>query len=65
MVYPRFGVETAEASENSNGRIMVPTGMEHNSSVYAIQLYNQLSFLYQRAKEHRMDSIQMKQSELE
>ena len=56
MLYPSFGVDTAEA--NSNGKIVVSHSMEHDSQIYAIQLFNQLTFLYQKAKEAKMNSFQ-------
>jgi hypothetical protein len=53
MLYPNFGVDTAEAA-TPDGRIILPPGTNADSQVFAIQLYNQLSFLYQRSKEMRM-----------
>lgn len=44
MVCPKFGLETGEAS-NGN-KIQVVRDLQHHTPVLAIQLYNQVCYLY-------------------
>lgn len=39
MLYPSFGVDTAEAA-TPDGRIILPPGTNADSQIFAIQLYN-------------------------
>lgn len=63
MIYPHFGAETGESSPD--GRITVSARIQHDSNIMAIQLYNQVCFLYQKAKELKLESLNLQSEKME
>ena len=55
IICPKFGIETGEAS--SNNRIEVSPELQHHSPVLAIQLYNQVCYLYQQVKDLKLAAL--------
>ena len=54
MICPKFGIETGETSTN---RIVVSPDLQHHSTVLAIQLYNQVCYLYQQVKDAKLAAL--------